>query len=634
MTKQELINSLQHNIASVDKTISDVNKKVTIISDFLEKIEGNKGITAITEMSNYDLLVISALLSSPELSVKDIKQVISPLKKMLTNINDEQVSQVLQKMLTSNFIEIFCQDDSMTLYHILFLFGKAFNNKVADDTFKNFMLFITIKMRIISDLESINSEREKKQPELLNSFLEDCINKHIINGLNDIFFSEGKPFSQVIVNIRRILNDYKVMLQSFNNPKTDSINNQRELLDLLEKDNDPQLLTYDFNKLIGLDPSFVNAILDIIESLQNKEYDAIKKQILEHISNGCELNESNLNQIDTILKEFYDRGFPISATLNQGLIQVLLTADYNKVINILHLWDNGTIDASFIQNNLGIFISKDDKQKLNKDDAQSILKPLYETFVTNLGIFKKQGIDFNSPVQFNLEMLLVDNTNVMTNCNMLKWYQSLGIANGQLLIDSDGYDIIDYFIENEYDPRIINAINLRGIKSDYIIKRIELAMFVSFNGMSSESIKGAIEQTDGINISGSIGDYIPDETLRYKPSIAYYHYSRIIKENERVVISDTVNNLDVIQALDNTYGNGLLYDIAGIKISKIKVLRILTLFEKLHILDKYLDGEGEIILAAALSYNTYLEPDKFMLLVDDIKNNSRIQQAMHGKRRD
>ncbi len=305
---------------------------------------------------------------------------------------------------------------------------------------------------------------------------------------------------------------------------------------------------------------------------QNKEYKNNKINKVEMLFNkyGFDFNSLLIEEQELIIKASETKNIENILSCLKYSDLVFLT-EYHEAFtaiiidgldNIIQGLDcalkNKIIDKKFIINNLDILSNEQKYHNLSK----------------NINLLTINGIDLINITKVNPILLTMDNEVLILVFNILKEYNfKLNKDNNfEILVNTNLLDIIDNFIELGMINTIRESQKYLNKEAYNIVKRILISNLIGMNPLnSSNKLIGQIATGNKFYVSSDKYDnYIINEEVCYLNSDCVSE----LEHNKRLIISDNTKNNDAIAKLDEYYyKNNLTYEIAGINISRNRVLR-------------------------------------------------------------
>lgn len=310
------------------------------------------------------------------------------------------------------------------------------------------------------------------------------------------------------------------------------------------------------------------------------------------------LKKVETTKIIKALELFKTFKLPLAELLNNGLAEVIFYADeqMTTIVNVLALCEKRIIDLEFIKKHIVIMLKED----VYEGDR---FLPLYDKLMANISIFKRFNPDFISNEFYRPEMLLDIPKELEKQLTLLNKYRhGMSITNCQFLVTPKVFDLLDYFIENNYDIRMLNNIDILGVPINFVIKRLEIVKSLE-PIMTEEIIQCCFNSVPYLPSDISLDEYIANDTEQFiNPDYKY-----LLDTELSNVIDDEIARIDSVARLSKRYrsSNLSVYDLDGIIISRPKVLRYLSLLIRYY----GMDNINELIFNAII-YGKVLNTDE------------------------
>ncbi len=269
--------------------------------------------------------------------------------------------------------------------------------------------------------------------------------------------------------------------------------------------------------------------------------------------------------------------------ISKELIRILIYKPYKEIKDFAYFINSKIVSKKFLFGNLSLF-----------NDSN---------FYNNCLFMKEQGMSLDYEF-YDETSLLLENNELKTNYKMLSQYKKVGHNNYFYLIDSYNLDILDVLLENGLEIDLLDNVSLNKVEVDNFIKRLKLC-----NSLDISIYKGT-----GVNKKFLLGEdfYVSSANLDlyFLPlEEEKREYEDIIRNRKRNDIDNDIIFLEEYKNLEKYRSeDGLIYDINGIVISRPKVLRNLSLFHKLNMIN-------EDTIMSSIIYNSNLDDN----MIEDIK---------------
>lgn len=251
----------------------------------------------------------------------------------------------------------------------------------------------------------------------------------------------------------------------------------------------------------------------------------------------------------------------------------------------------GYVDNAFINNNIEVLLDSS----------------LFSRLCDNIDTLVNNNIDIRKLSNIDSLILLSDNNYLKAMLNMYLGYNvEVTDDNISNILDINNLDLLDSFIEEGCSNFIRNNTNYLCSDGNKLVKRIHI------NGLIGEEsiVNGKLDdslQNQGVFF---VPDYKLDEVCCNQASrFQDRRLLDILSCSKRLYISDDVIDSDYIKMLDEKYLDEGNYNINGVVISRIKVLRNMEVLKNVDycLLDKIFNS---------MIYNSILTIDEVYALRD------------------
>lgn len=422
--------------------------------------------------------------------------------------------------------------------------------------------------------------------------------------------------------------------------------NQALLLELMkyEKSSYKRVLSKSVRKKnLLLEDSDLEKIFDKY-NYDFKKIDSNYKKILKE--------KANLNNIEEVFKALKEFDYPLIEN-SYILVSLLLGSNYNTIKEVsTFAKDNKLIPRSLLDIS-GALIKQNDNNKM--DDYSIMLTGSSVDFMKNIATLKNAGISINYIFQGCKSILTMPNSLLEKNLDLFNKYgfsfdyKRRGIIDPSpcALMSNDFAGITDQFIEIHPDGLkylINNLSNLKTVSNSYAL------MFYNIYECQKNS-KGNINDVE----DGPFRKVMEDDRENYQLKAiitrnnkeyknTFYknikdnnkkemtdtievniksrdRLDRIIKKSDDVSITNSIFNNAFIQSINKyiDYDNALIYNFDGVRISRLKVLRIYNALMKKGIKDS-IDN-----FMYAITYNSIISQENYDKILKIVKKEIEVR---------
>lgn len=422
--------------------------------------------------------------------------------------------------------------------------------------------------------------------------------------------------------------------------------NQALLLELMkyEKSSYKRVLSKSVRKKnLLLEDSDLEKIFDKY-NYDFKKIDSNYKKILKE--------KANLNNIEEVFKALKEFDYPLIEN-SYILVSLLLGSNYNTIKEVsTFAKDNKLIPRSLLDIS-GALIKQNDNTKM--DDYSVMLTGSSVDFMKNIATLKNAGISINYIFQGCKSILTMPNSLLEKNLDLFNKYgfsfdyKRRGIIDPSpcALMSNDFAGITDQFIEIHPDGLkylINNLSNLKTVSNSYAL------MFYNIYECQKNS-KGNINDVE----DGPFRKVMEDDRENYQLKAiitrnnkeyknTFYknikdnnkkemtdtievniksrdRLDRIIKKSNDVSITNSIFNNAFIQSINKyiDYDNALIYNFDGVRISRLKVLRIYNALMKKGIKDS-IDN-----FMYAITYNSIISQENYDKILKIVKKEIEVR---------
>lgn len=573
---ENLINLLKDAINDKKKAVKEYNNHLDKnLSNKIEVLENLR--KDINEITKIEMSMLNEMVDSFQISDKDkddMKKELDIIKALLTLNQKEKTNYTL---LPSQLTTISAFLDNLETY-----------------------------------IEEKNIEKQAIDPEYKNIIM-------ITNKYKDLLYKIKDP------NTNELIMDVDTILQLFQDTKITEEEKQMILLTLIkynqevmhEKENNHQKKRATIKELTAIFSRYGYSF----SKLDKKYQDQLKKY-------------GTLKNIEDVLSIMQKLEFPKIDEKEEGLLLVtyLLATNKDALEEVTAFAQERGINLTELKNLVCAFIANDylynNKHRIGRKDD----------FRKNISLLVEHGISIPAIINKGKDLLVISNDKLQKNLDWLECYGLYSTMQEESLLDDfitalksqNIPEVIDLWLEN-------HQLGLQYIKNNLSILASHMSnqaiLFYKLYKSEKENKNDAFRLTvsNGVKklslrkeMTHNNIDYqgIHDKesalivTKHQKPIFAREKdYEQVAKKSIYNKISDDIFTREEIISLNrfSDLKETLLYDINGLKVSKLKVLRIYDALCKNNL------GESLESLLYAICYNKIITKEEYNKLIIDIK---------------
>lgn len=573
---ENLINLLKDAINDKKKAVKEYNNHLDKnLSNKIEVLENLR--KDINEITKIEMSMLNEMVDSFQISDKDkddMKKELDIIKALLTLNQKEKTNYTL---LPSQLTTISAFLDNLETY-----------------------------------IEEKNIEKQAIDPEYKNIIM-------ITNKYKDLLYKIKDP------NTNELIMDVDTILQLFQDTKITEEEKQMILLTLIkynqevmhEKENNHQKKRVTIKELTAIFSRYGYSF----SKLDKKYQDQLKKY-------------GTLKNIEDVLSIMQKLEFPKIDEKEEGLLLVtyLIATNKDALEEVTAFAQERGINLTELKNLVCAFIANDylynNKHRIGRKDD----------FRKNISLLVEHGISIPAIINKGKDLLIINNEKLQNNLNWLECYGLYSTMQEESLLDDfitalksqNIPEVIDLWLENhqlglQYIKNNLSILAshmsnqailfYKLYKSEKENKNDAFCLTVS-NGVKKLSLRKEMTHNN-IDYQG-----IHDKesalivTKHQKPIFAREKdYEQVAKKSIYNKISDDIFTREEIISLNrfSDLKETLLYDINGLKVSKLKVLRIYDALCKNNL------GESLESLLYAICYNKIITKEEYNKLIIDIK---------------
>lgn len=573
---ENLINLLKDAINDKKKAVKEYNNHLDKnLSNKIEVLENLR--KDINEITKIEMSMLNEMVDSFQISDKDkddMKKELDIIKALLTLNQKEKTNYTL---LPSQLTTISAFLDNLETY-----------------------------------IEEKNIEKQAIDPEYKNIIM-------ITNKYKDLLYKIKDP------NTNELIMDVDTILQLFQDTKITEEEKQMILLTLIkynqevmhEKENNHQKKRATIKELTAIFSRYGYSF----SKLDKKYQDQLKKY-------------GTLKNIEDVLSIMQKLEFPKIDEKEEGLLLVtyLLATNKDALEEVTAFAQERGINLTELKNLVCAFIANDylynNKHRIGRKDD----------FRKNISLLVEHGISIPAIINKGKDLLIINNEKLQNNLDWLECYGLYSSMQEESLLDDfitalksqNIPEVIDLWLEN-------HQLGLQYIKNNLSILASHMSnqaiLFYKLYKSEKENKNDAFRLTvsNGVKklslrkeMTHNNIDYqgIHDKesalivTKHQKPIFAREKdYEQVAKKSIYNKISDDIFTREEIISLNrfSDLKETLLYDINGLKVSKLKVLRIYDALCKNNL------GESLESLLYAICYNKIITKEEYNKLIIDIK---------------
>ena len=461
-------------------------------------------------------------------------------------------------------------------------------------------------------IEEKNIEKQAIDPEYKNIIM-------ITNKYKDLLYKIKDP------NTNELITDIDTILQLFQDTKITEEEKQMILLTLIKYNQEVMHEKEKNHKKKRLTIKELTAIFSrygySFSKLDKKYQDQLKKY-------------GTLKNIEDVLSIMQKLEFPKIDEKEEGLLLVtyLIATNKDALEEVTAFAQERGINLTELKNLVCAFIANDylynNKHRIGRKDD----------FRKNISLLVEHGISIPAIINKGKDLLIINNEKLQNNLNWLECYGLYSTMQEESLLDDfitalksqNIPEVIDLWLEN-------HQLGLQYIKNNLSILASHMSnqaiLFYKLYKSEKENKNDAFRLTvsNGVKklslrkeMTHNNIDYqgIHDKesalivTKHQKPIFAREKdYEQVAKKSIYNKISDDIFTREEIISLNrfSDLKETLLYDINGLKVSKLKVLRIYDALCKNNL------GESLESLLYAICYNKIITKEEYNKLIIDIK---------------
>lgn len=573
---ENLINLLKDAINDKKKAVKEYNNHLDKnLSNKIEVLENLR--KDINEITKIEMSMLNEMVDSFQISDKDkddMKKELDIIKALLTLNQKEKTNYTL---LPNQLTTISAFLDNLETY-----------------------------------IEEKNIEKQAIDPEYKNIIM-------ITNKYKDLLYKIKDP------NTNELIMDVDTILQLFQDTKITEEEKQMILLTLIkynqevmyEKENNHQKKRATIKELTAIFSRYGYSF----SKLDKKYQDQLKKY-------------GTLKNIEDVLSIMQKLEFPKIDEKEEGLLLVtyLIATNKDALEEVTAFAQERGINLTELKNLVCAFIANDylynNKYRIGRKDD----------FTKNISLLVEHGISISTIIKKGKDLLVISNDKLQNNLDWLECYGLYSSMQEESLLDDfitalksqNIPEVIDLWLEN-------HQLGLQYIKNNLSILASHMSnqaiLFYKLYKSEKENKNDAFRLTvsNGVKklslrkeMTHNNIDYqgIHDKesalivTKHQKPIFAREKdYEQVAKKSIYNKISDDIFTREEIISLNrfSDLKETLLYDINGLKVSKLKVLRIYDALCKNNL------GESLESLLYAICYNKIITKEEYNKLIIDIK---------------
>ena len=573
---ENLINLLKDAINDKKKAVKEYNNHLDKnLSNKIEVLENLR--KDINEITKIEMSMLNEMVDSFQISDKDkddMKKELDIIKALLTLNQKEKTNYTL---LPNQLITISAFLDNLETY-----------------------------------IEEKNIEKQAIDPEYKNIIM-------ITNKYKDLLYKIKDP------NTNELITDIDTILQLFQDTKITEEEKQMILLTLIKYNQEVMHEKEKNHKKKRLTIKELTAIFSrygySFSKLDKKYQDQLKKY-------------GTLKNIEDVLSIMQKLEFPKIDEKEEGLLLVtyLIATNKDALEEVAAFAQERGINLTELKNLVCAFIANDylynNKHRIGRKDD----------FRKNISLLVEHGISIPAIINKGKDLLVISNDKLQKNLDWLECYGLYSTMQEESLLDDfitalksqNIPEVIDLWLEN-------HQLGLQYIKNNLSILASHMSnqaiLFYKLYKSEKENKNDAFRLTvsNGVKklslrkeMTHNNIDYqgIHDKesalivTKHQKPIFAREKdYEQVAKKSIYNKISDDIFTREEIISLNrfSDLKETLLYDINGLKVSKLKVLRIYDALCKNNL------GESLESLLYAICYNKIITKEEYNKLIIDIK---------------
>ncbi len=423
-----------------------------------------------------------------------------------------------------------------------------------------------------NELQKEKNKIERKQKKLAASYhkLLKCIVKE-----------EQKDVFQITHEMSQLIEDEEIRQKLY----IYALRHNEPVYNQLKEENEQSTT----NRVIKLDQLFLRYQISV-HILENE----LKEKIISS-HNISEIEEIILKLNEMQLQEVLEDKIKLFSILKYGCIF--------QMNQILEYVKKGLLCKEFLMNYFYIFLKKEDRND-------------YCTLLQNMSLLLENRFDIEQISFQNPEILLLEHAELIKNIECINLY---GFNNRNVKQKAVRYDLlsnprllddIDSFIELDLYPEIKENLSFIHSSLEFMVKRIKISNTVLYpiKDQKGEFVSSIMNGKNFLVADEDLDLYIED----YSHEFINQEHLEILSSSSRNEWIDSSH--EWIHILDQNYQiNPLQYQINGILISRLKVMRNLKVFvENTSLLS--ID-----VLYSSIIFNTTLSEEECSLLQSELE---------------
>lgn len=443
------------------------------------------------------------------------------------------------------------------------------NDKIVELTMKKLLEPIFSRF---NELQKEKNKIERKQKKLAISYhqLLKCIKKE-----------EQKDVFQITHHMNQLIEDEEIRQKLY----IYALEHNEPIYNQLKEENEHSTT----NQIIKLDQLFLRYQISIY-ILENE----LKEEIISS-HNISEIEEIILKLNEMQLQEVFEDKMKCFEILKYGCCL--------QMNQILEYMKKGLLGKSFVMNYFHILMKKNGRNE-------------YGILLQNIDILLENHFDIERISFQNPDVLLLEHAQLIGNIECINLY---GLNNRNMKQKDVSYDLlgnpkllddIDSFIELDLYPEIKEKVGLINSSLEFMVKKIKISNTVLYpiKDEKGEFVSSIINGKNFLVADEDLDLYIED----YSHEFINQEHLEILSSSSRNEWIDS--SYEWIHILDQNYQiNPLQYQINGILISRLKVMRNLKAFvENISLLS--ID-----VLYSSIIFNTTFSEEECSLLQSELE---------------
>ena len=457
----------------------------------------------------------------------------------------------------------------------------------CEDIDKKFTKFINYKndyedykflKKNYSKLTQIEVVIDGEETKRIDNILETMDISDVLKQISNRQYELSKERKQFIKNTNKQTVFYNHILEIINSLEENEIASVKD--DILSKLDDSEISCEFIKELLEHNRKVYSKLE--LENIKKDKYNQIEKlfgendiylNVLSEETRNLLLKNGNIATLKEIISFLKESNFSWLHINHPNYVQIVLNTNAIILQTITNLIQNGIINKEFVRDHIGILIDKI-QIKVNENDVE----PCYDLFRKNISLLLQNTDNLQQKLTKNESIVFLDTECLLKSLELIKKYGlNLSSENAKLyglniISDNENFDDLDQFIELGYKDYIQNNPQLLREDSKEILIRLSIITNVGLDPMNKENrLKGSI--TSGKNF------YVANDQLNEYRIMPINEYTKnenfeILNQNERMTISESTEELDIIRYLDTLFKvSDLEYQINETTISRNKVLR-------------------------------------------------------------